>query len=79
MAGCRPELLADAATEIGAFDRPVLLIWGDSDRFFPMAHAERLASNFPSAVLVAVPDARTWVPIDNPAAVADAILEFVPT
>jgi hypothetical protein len=26
-----------------------------------------------------VPGAKTWVPMDNPGAVADAIVEFVPT
>ena len=79
MAGCRPELLVDAAAAISGFNRPVMLIWGDSDRFFPMAHAERLASDFPTASLISVRGARTWVPIDNPSAVADAILNFVPT
>lgn len=61
------------------FDRPVLLIWGESCDFFPMTDAERLASEFPRATLVPVPEAKTWVPIDNPAAVADAITKFVPT
>ena len=60
------------------FDRPVLLIWGESCEFFPMTDAERLASEFPRATLVSVPQAKTWVPIDNPAAVADAITKFVP-
>jgi pimeloyl-ACP methyl ester carboxylesterase len=63
---------------VGDFVAAVLLIWGDSCRFFPMAHAERLASDFPRATLVPVPGARTWVPVDNPAAVADAIATFVP-
>jgi pimeloyl-ACP methyl ester carboxylesterase len=35
-------------------------------------------SDFPSATLVSVPGAKTWVPIDDPGAVADAIVEFVP-
>jgi pimeloyl-ACP methyl ester carboxylesterase len=61
------------------FDRPVLLIWGDSCDFFPMTGAQRLASEFPRAMLMSVPGAKTWVPVDNPAAVADAIAEFVPT
>lgn len=61
------------------FDRPVLLIWGESCDFFPMTDAERLASEFRRATLVPVPEAKTWVPIDNPAAVADAIIKFVPT
>ena len=78
-AGFRPQLLIDAAEAIPRFDRPVLLIWGDSCDFFPMTDARRLASEFPHATLVSVPGAKTWVPVDSPAAVADAIAEFVPT
>jgi len=78
MAGFRPQLLLDAAREIPYFDRPVLLIWGAECRFFPPEHARRLTSDFPHATLVPVPGARTWVPVDNPAAVADAIAGFVP-
>ena len=79
LAGERPQLLIDAAQAIPRFDRPVLVIWGDACDFFPMAGAQRLASDFPQATLVLVPGAKTWVPVDNPAAVADAIAKFVPT
>jgi pimeloyl-ACP methyl ester carboxylesterase len=78
-AGFRPQLLIDAAEAIPRFDRPVLLIWGESCDFFPMSDAHRLASEFPCSTLVSVPGAKTWVPIDSPAAVADAIGKFVPT
>ena len=78
MAGFRPKLLLDAAREIPRFGRPVLLIWGEECRFFPPDHARRLASDFPRATLVPVSGAKTWVPVDNPAAVAGAIAEFVP-
>jgi pimeloyl-ACP methyl ester carboxylesterase len=78
MAGFRPQLLIDAAAAIPGFDRPVLLVWGEECGFFPMSHARRLASDFPRATLVSVPGAKTWVPVDNPAAVAGAIAEFVP-
>jgi pimeloyl-ACP methyl ester carboxylesterase len=78
-AGFRPQILRDAAGAIPAFDRPVLLVWGDACDFFPLADAERLASEFPDATLVPVPGAKTWVPVDSPGTVADAIAEFVPT
>jgi len=78
MAGFRPQLLLDAAAAIPRFDRPVLLIWGEACRFFPLPQARRLAADFPHATLVSVPGAGTWVPVDNPAAVAGAIAEFVP-
>jgi pimeloyl-ACP methyl ester carboxylesterase len=78
-AGARPQLLLNAAQAIPRFDRPVLLIWGESCDFFPMTGARRLASDFPRATLIPVPGAKTWVPVDNPAAVADAIATFVPS
>jgi pimeloyl-ACP methyl ester carboxylesterase len=77
-ASFRPELLLNAAGAITRFDRPVLLIWGDTDDFFPVAHAHRLASEFPEATLVIVPGSKAWVPVDNPEAVADGIATFVP-
>jgi pimeloyl-ACP methyl ester carboxylesterase len=76
--GFRPQLLIDAAGAIAQFDRPVLLIWGDACDFFTMTQAERLASDFPSATLVPVHGAKTWVPIDDPAALTEAVAEFVP-
>jgi pimeloyl-ACP methyl ester carboxylesterase len=79
MGGFRPQLLIDAAGAIPRFSRPVLLVWGDECEFFPMAHAQRLAADFPHATLIPVPGAKAWVPVDNPAAVADAIGQFVPT
>jgi pimeloyl-ACP methyl ester carboxylesterase len=79
MVGLRPQLLIDAAEAILRFDRPTLLIWGDSCDFFPITDPQRLASEFPNATFVSVPAAKTWVPIDNPAAVTDAIVTFVPT
>jgi pimeloyl-ACP methyl ester carboxylesterase len=78
MAGCSPQLLLDAEDALPGFDRPVLLVWGDSCDFFPMADARRLAAAFGSATLVPVHGAKTWVPIDAPVAVADAIEKFVP-
>jgi pimeloyl-ACP methyl ester carboxylesterase len=77
-AGFRPQVLRDAAAAIPAFDRPVLLVWGESCDFFPLADARRLASEFPDATLVPVPGAKTWVPVDDPATVAGAIADFVP-
>lgn len=50
----------------------------ESYEHFPLAHAERLAADFPHATLIPVPGARTWVPVDNPAALAGAIADFVP-
>ena len=47
MAGFRPQLLIDAAEVIPQFDRPVLLVWGESAGSSRWQHAQRLASDFP--------------------------------
>ena len=78
VAGFRPQLLVDAAEAIPRFDRPVLLLWGEACDFFPMTLARRLEADFPSATLIPVPRAKTWVPVDDPGAVADGIADFVP-
>jgi pimeloyl-ACP methyl ester carboxylesterase len=74
MAGFHPQLLLDAAPALRRFDRPVRLVWGDACEFFPIAHAERLAADFPDATLIPVPGAKTWLPIDAPNALADVLL-----
>lgn len=71
-----PELFSNTAQAISRFDRPVLLIWGDSCDRYGTADACRLALTFPNATLVLVPGAKTWVPVDDPEAVAAAISEF---
>jgi pimeloyl-ACP methyl ester carboxylesterase len=77
VAGFRPELLVEAAAAIPRFDRPVLLLWGDACDFFPMTLARRLEADFPAATLIPVPRAKTWVPVDEPGAVAGGIAGFV--
>jgi pimeloyl-ACP methyl ester carboxylesterase len=79
LAGFHPQLLIDAADAIPRFDKPVLVVWGDSCEFFPLTDAQRLASEFPRATLAAVAGAKTWVPVDNPSTLAHAIGEFVPS
>jgi pimeloyl-ACP methyl ester carboxylesterase len=66
-----------AAERLPGFDRPVLIAWGGDDRLFPLALAQRLASRFPNARLEVIPNARTFVPIDEPARLAALILEFL--
>ena len=79
MAGFHPQLLLDASDVIPGYDRPVLLVWGDACDFFPITDAQRLASEFPDATLRPVPGAKTWVPVDAPGEMADAIAAFVPS
>ncbi len=73
MAGIDKADLLDVSTRLGAFTRPVRLVWGERDRFFKLEFAQRLAQTFPSAELTTVPDGLTFVPLDAPEAVAEAI------
>ncbi len=74
--GWRTADLADVATRLPAFDRPVLLAWAPEDRFFRIALAERLATTFPDARLVRIEDARTFVALDQPERLAAEIASF---
>jgi pimeloyl-ACP methyl ester carboxylesterase len=74
--GWRAADLADVATRLKQFDRPVLLVWAPEDRFFRISLARRLLGAFPDARLVEVPDARTFVALDQPERVASEITRF---
>lgn len=65
-----------AAEHFPQFQKPVLLVWGEDDkRVFPIKYAERLAREFPNAKLVKVPDSYTFVPVDQPKALAQALAD----
>ena len=65
--------LTDVATRLPRFTKPVTIVWGQRDRAFTPALGRRLAALFPDSTLIEVPEARTFVSLDNPAAVIDAI------
>lgn len=72
----RPADLLDVSARLGRFGKPVLLLWGNGDRFFKVDLARRLAGVFPDARLVEVDGARTFLPLDEPHRVADEIRAF---
>jgi pimeloyl-ACP methyl ester carboxylesterase len=65
-----------AAESFGSFDRPVLLAWAEDDRLFPMSLAHRLVGLLPDARVAPVARSRTFVPEDQPTALADLIVDF---
>lgn len=69
--------LGEATAALRHFDKPVLVVWGRDDRVMPIASGRRLASVFPRATFVDIPDAGTLVPWDQPVALADEIARFV--
>ncbi|HEX6457060.1 MAG TPA: alpha/beta hydrolase [Solirubrobacterales bacterium] len=66
-----------AAAEKLSETKPSLrLLWAPGDKYFPISYAERLAGEVGNAEIVRIPDAKTFVPLDQPARVADEIAEF---
>src|SRR6516164_10021295 len=69
-------LLLRTAEALPAFDRPALVVWAADDRVMPPEHGRRLASLFPDARLLEIPDSYTLIPLDQPAQLTEAIREF---
>jgi pimeloyl-ACP methyl ester carboxylesterase len=65
--------LTEVSTRLSRFTKPVTLVWGLGDRCFTPGLGRRLAALFPDSEFIEVPGARTFVALDNPAAVADAV------
>lgn len=70
-----PQDTIAAARTLGSFDKPVLLTWGTDDKLFSMELAKRLAAAIPTARLVPVEKARTFVMIDQPDRLAELVAE----
>jgi pimeloyl-ACP methyl ester carboxylesterase len=65
--------LTEVSTRLPRFTKPVTVVWGQRDRAFTPSLGRRLAALFPNSTLIEVPDARTFVSLDNPSAVIDAV------
>ncbi|MCV7278359.1 alpha/beta hydrolase [Mycolicibacterium flavescens] len=69
--------LAQLASRLPGFDRPVLVVWATEDKMMPAEHGPRLAALFPQGRLVEVDDSYTLIPLDQPGRLADELREFV--
>jgi pimeloyl-ACP methyl ester carboxylesterase len=65
--------LTDVAARLTRFAKPVTLVWGQRDRIFTPRLGRRLAEVFSNGKLIEVPGAKTFVSLDNPDAVVEAI------
>jgi len=59
-----------AAELLKSFDKPALVAWAAEDRFFPREHGRRLAELLPQGRFELVERSRTFIPEDNPKALA---------
>jgi pimeloyl-ACP methyl ester carboxylesterase len=76
LANIDPKELDAVSRRLGSFEKPVSLVWGMADKSFKPELGRRLAAQFPNATFTEVPGARTFVSLDNPAAVADAVVQI---
>jgi pimeloyl-ACP methyl ester carboxylesterase len=74
--GMNKRYTLEAAEKLRSSELPVLLTWAPGDKFFPLKYAQRLAADTPNARLVEIPDAATFVPLDQPQRLADEIAAF---
>jgi pimeloyl-ACP methyl ester carboxylesterase len=78
-AGMNKRYTLEAAEKLRGSQLPIRLLWAPGDKYFPISYAERLASEAGNAEIVRVPDAKTFVPLDQPQLVAEGIAEFAPS
>jgi pimeloyl-ACP methyl ester carboxylesterase len=76
-AGMNKRYTLEAAERLSESQLPLLLTWARGDKLFPISYAERLAKETPNARIVEIPDAATFVPLDQPQRLADEIATFV--
>ena len=76
-AGLNKRYTLEAAERLRQFDRPTLFAWAPEDRFFKLSDAERLAEAIPDARIKTIPDAKTFVSLDQPKRLADVIAAFI--
>ena len=68
------QLVAELGELHRKIDVPVQLIWGEQDKFFPVAWARDMVDDFPDAKLTVIPDAGLFSHEEKPAEVAAALL-----
>lgn len=78
-AGMNKRYTLAAAEKLRGSDLPIRLLWAPGDKYFPLSYAERLASEAGNAEIVQIPNAKTFVPLDQPQRVADEIANFIET
>lgn len=75
-AGMNKRYTLEAAEKLRGSQLPILLAWAPGDTYFPLKYAQRLAGEAGNAKIVEIPDAKTFVPLDQPQRLADEIAAF---
>jgi len=69
----------DLSASAKSISVPTLLLWGDHDTETPLSDGERLSRLIPGAILKVFPGTGHHVHQERPAAIAEAIKEFIGT
>lgn len=75
-AGMHKRYTIEAASKLRGTGLPLLLAWAPGDRYFPLSDARRLAADAARARIVEIADSKTFVPLDQPARLAEEIASF---
>jgi pimeloyl-ACP methyl ester carboxylesterase len=73
----RARYTEQAAEKLPQLEAPALMVWAPEDRFFPNAHAERLAEIIPDGRVEWIKNSRAFVSEDQPERTAEAIGRFM--
>lgn len=74
--GMNKRYTLEAAAKLRGSQLPILLTWAPGDKYFPISYAQRLAAEAGNARIVEIPDAKTFVPLDQPELLAKEIAQF---
>jgi len=66
----------EAAEKLRGSQLPILFTWAPGDKLFPISGAERLAAEAGNARIVEIPDAGTFVALDQPQRLSEEIATF---
>lgn len=75
--GMNKRYTLEAARQLRGSQLPILLTWAPGDKLFPISGAERLAAEAGNARIVEIPDAGTFVSLDQPQRLGEEIAKFV--
>lgn len=64
---------AEVEAALPALGRPVVVLWGDGDPFFPLAEGDRAASAIPGAELLVAEGAGHFLPAERPELFQEAV------
>mgnify|MGYP002837125169 CR=1 FL=1 len=67
----------ELVSKMSPIDQPVLVIWGEKDRYLGLELAEPDSRWVRDLTMTIIPDASHWVQVDQPQLVNDSLLDFL--